>query len=44
MDQWKYFSKLSGIIYWRFKVSGLNRETGESGIKTYSEIKSLIVN
>ena len=27
-----------------FKESGLNRETGESGIKTYSEIKSLIVN
>ncbi|WP_440653527.1 aldehyde dehydrogenase family protein [Candidatus Pelagibacter sp. HIMB1542] len=27
-----------------FKESGLNRETGVSGIKTYSEIKSLIVN
>ncbi len=27
-----------------FKESGLNRETGVSGIKTYSEIKSIIMN
>ena len=27
-----------------YKESGLNRETGEAGIKTYSEIKSIIVN
>ena len=27
-----------------FKESGINRETGESGLRTYSEIKSIIVN
>lgn len=27
-----------------FKESGLNRETGSSGLKTYSEIKSIIAN
>jgi acyl-CoA reductase-like NAD-dependent aldehyde dehydrogenase len=27
-----------------YKESGMNRETGDSGIKTYSEIKSIIVN
>lgn len=27
-----------------FKSSGLNRETGDSGIKTYSEIKSIVEN
>ena len=27
-----------------FKQSGLNRETGDSGLRTYSEIKSIIVN
>lgn len=27
-----------------FKESGLNRETGDSGLRTYSEIKSMIIN
>ena len=27
-----------------FKQSGLNRETGESGLRTYSEIKTIIIN
>ena len=27
-----------------YKESGLNRETGSSGLKTYSEVKSLIAN
>ena len=27
-----------------YKESGMNRETGDSGIKTYSEIKSIVVN